>query len=60
MKTYIKPNTNLHKIELQLMNPATTPQITGDTAGKDAITGDYDDAKINSFSSSNSLWDEEE
>ena len=60
MKTYIKPNTDLHKIELQLMNPATTPQITGKTAGKDAFTGEYDDAKINSFSNSQTLWDEEE
>ena len=59
MKTYIKPNTNLHKIELQLMNPATTPQITGKTAGKDAFTGEYDDAK-QSILSTTSLWDEEE
>ena len=59
MKTYIKPNTNLHKIELQLMNPATTPQLTGNTAGKNAITGEYNDAKQTTISS-NSLWDEEE
>ena len=59
MKTYIKPNTNLHKIELQLMNPATTPQITGKTEGKDAFTGEYDDAK-QSILSTTSLWDEEE
>jgi hypothetical protein len=41
------------------MNPATTPQLTGKTAGKDAFTGDYEDAKQTNISS-NSLWDEEE
>ena len=59
MKRYIKPNTDLHKIELQLMNPATTPQLTGNTAGKNAITGEYNDAKQTNISS-NSLWDDEE
>ncbi len=59
MKRYIKPNTDLHKIELQLMNPATTPQLTGNTAEKNAITGEYNDAKQTTISS-NSLWDEEE
>lgn len=41
------------------MNPATTPQLTGNTAGKNAITGEYNDAKQTTISS-NSLWDEEE
>ena len=59
MKRYIKPNTDLHKIELQLMNPATTPRITGNTAIKNALSGDYDDAKQTNISS-NSLWDDEE
>lgn len=59
MKRYIKPNTDLHKIELQLMNPATTPQITGKAAGKNAFTGEYNDAKQTNISSS-SLWDDEE
>lgn len=41
------------------MNPATTPRITGNTAIKNALSGDYDDAKQTTISS-NSLWDEEE
>lgn len=58
MKRYIKPNTDLHKIELQNMIAATTPQITGTQAVKNA-SGDYDDAKQTDISSP-SVWDEEE
>ena len=58
MKRYIKPNTELHKVEMQSMIAATTPQITGTQAVKNA-SGDYDDAKQSTFSST-SLWDEEE
>ncbi len=56
MKNYIKPNTELHKVELQQMIAGTT------TPGVDpngSTTPGESDAKGISLSS-NSLWDEEE
>ena len=58
MKRYIKPNTELHKVEMQSMIAATTLQLSGTTATKGG-SGDYDDAKQTDISSP-SLWDEEE
>ncbi len=58
MKKYIKPNTDLHKIELQNMIAATTLQNNGDSSDKieDIINIQ---SKETSFSST-SVWDEEE
>ena len=58
MKRYIKPNTELHKVEMQSMIAATTLQLFGTTASKDG-SGDYEDAKQTEISST-SVWDEEE
>ena len=55
MKTYIKPNTELHEVKIQQMIAATTPGV--DPSG--STTPDESDAKGISLSS-NSLWDEEE
>ncbi len=58
MKRYIKPNTELHKVEMQSMIAATTLQLFGTSATQNA-SGDYNDAKQSTISSP-SLWDEEE
>ena len=58
MQRYIKPNTELHKVEMQSMIAATTLQLFGTTASKDG-SGDYEDAKQTEISST-SVWDEEE
>ena len=58
MKRYIKPNTELHKVEMQSMIAATTLQLFGTNATQNA-SGDYDDAKQSTISST-SVWDEEE
>lgn len=55
MKNYIKPNTELHKVELQQMIAATTPGV--DPSG--STTPDESDAKGISLSST-SVWGEEE
>ena len=58
MKRYIKPNTEMHAIELQSMIANTTLQNRGATSDKigDIIKIDSKETEI----SSNSLWDEEE
>ena len=59
MKRYIKPNTDIHNIEVVVMQ-ATSPKVVNQDATQDG-NGDYNDnAKINSFSNSQTLWDEEE
>ena len=58
MKRYIKPNTEMHNVEMQSMIAATTLQLFGTTASKDG-SGDYEDAKQTDISSP-SVWDEEE
>jgi len=58
MKRYIKPNTEMHAIELQSMIANTTLQNRGATSDKidDIIKIDSKENEI----SSTSLWDEEE
>ena len=57
MKKYIKPNTDIHSIELQLMNPATT----GIGGGGVNVAPRGKDFEIeNNTPSSPNLWDEEE
>ena len=59
MKRYIKPNTEMHNVELQSMIAATTEQLYNkgklgsDTSG---FTFGGKETEI----SSNSVWDEEE
>ena len=59
MKRYIKPNTELHAVELQQMIAEsvklnnTAPAITNDTTG-------WTDLGKEGTTSSNSIWDEEE
>ena len=56
MKRYIKPNTEIHKIELVQMVAATTPNIVdGDTGD-----GDYHELGKETEISSGSIWGEEE
>ena len=59
MKTYNKPITEIHNVELQSMIAATTPEppVVNDNA--DTTDGYYDDAKQSTLPTS-SLWDEEE
>ena len=54
MKKYIKPNTDIHQIELALMNPNSIPTSTESFGNEDEVG-----AKENSLGST-SLWDEEE
>ena len=58
MKRYIKPNTEIHAIELQSMIANTTLQNRGATSDKidDIIKIDSKETEI----SSTSVWDEEE
>ena len=58
MKRYIKPNTEMHAIELQSMIANTTLQNRGATSDKigDIIKIDSKENEI----SSTSVWDEEE
>ena len=58
MKRYIKPNTEIHAIELQSMIANTTLQNRGATSDKidDIIKIDSKENEI----SSTSVWDEEE
>ena len=55
MKTYIKPNTDIHQIELALMNPTSLQTNTTESFGNEDEVG----AKENSFGST-SVWGEEE
>lgn len=56
MKRYIKPNTELHNIELQSMIAGTAQQEQVVKSGSATEWG----AKETETISSNSLWDEEE
>ncbi len=56
MKRYIKPNTEMHKIELQNMIAATTLQVN--TEEKVTEVTEIE-SKETSFGST-SVWDEEE
>ena len=60
MKTYNKPITEIHNVELQSMIAATTPEPL-DVKNENATTSGeyYDDAKQSTLPTS-SLWDEEE
>lgn len=60
MKTYIKPNTELHQIELTQMiaDSPTPPPVNNNDANQDS-NGDYGDAKVHGLGTT-SLWDEEE
>ncbi len=57
MKTYIKPNTEMHKIELQNMIANTTLNV--DTTQKVTSVSEIE-AKDNTLPTTNSVWDEEE
>jgi hypothetical protein len=57
MKTYIKPNTEMHAIELQSMIANTTLNV--DTTQK-VISVSEIEAKDNTLPTTNSVWDEEE
>ncbi len=57
MKRYIKPNTEMHAIELQSMIANTTLNV--DTTQKVDNVLDIE-AKNNTLPTTNSLWDEEE
>lgn len=61
MKTYIKPNTEMHSVELQSMIAATTngPAVNNDPSQKVSSTEDIL-GKESEIISSTSLWDEEE
>ena len=54
MKTYIKPNTNIHNIEVVVMQ-ATSPGFQKGTVNSNEI-----EAKDNTLPTTNSIWDEEE
>ena len=57
MKRYIKPNTEMHAIELQSMIANTTLNV--DTTQK--VTSVLEiEAKDNTLPTTNSVWDEEE
>ena len=57
MKKYIKPNTEMHAIELQSMIANTTLNV--DTTQK--VTSVLEiEAKDNTLPTTNSIWDEEE
>ena len=60
MKTYNKPITEIHNVELQSMVAATTPAAPA-VQNNNATTTDeyYDDAKQTNLPIS-SLWDEED
>lgn len=60
MKTYIKPNTEIHDIELQSMIAATTPAAPAVQNDNATTTGEYYDDAKQSILSTTSLWDEEE
>ena len=58
MKRYIKPNTEMHSVELQSMIAATTLQYKGSLG--DNTGGFTFGGKETETISSPSLWDEEE
>ena len=60
MKTYIKPNTEIHHISAVLMQATSpaAPAVTGNGATTDG-SGYYDEARIHSFGT-NSLWESDE
>ena len=59
MKRYIKPNTEMHNVELQSMIAATTEQLqTKGPLGSD--TSGFTFGGKETEISSTSLWDEEE
>ncbi|MBQ8701873.1 MAG: hypothetical protein IJ549_03830 [Prevotella sp.] len=62
MKTYNKPNTDIHKIELQQMIAATTNGPAVNNGGSDDKVSDPTDilGKKNTLWNSDSSWDEEE
>ena len=57
MKRYIKPNTEMHAIELQSMIANTTLNV--DTTQKITSVSEIE-AKDNTLPTNNSVWDEEE
>ena len=57
MKTYIKPNTEMHSVELQSMIANTTLNV--DTTQKVESVSEIE-AKDNTLPTTNSVWDEEE
>ena len=57
MKRYIKPNTEMHAIELQSMIANTTLNVN--TTLKVESVSDIE-AKDNTLPTTNSVWDEEE
>ncbi len=59
MKTYIKPNTEQHEIELQQMI-ANTIVETLNTSGEGVGDEDIEDLGKSSTMTTLSLWDEEE
>lgn len=62
MKRYIKPNIEVFAVQIEsimdIASPAV-PQVNNTPAIKNALSGDYDDAKQTNISST-SLWDDEE
>jgi hypothetical protein len=59
MKRYIKPNTEMHVVELQSMIAATTEQLYNKGNLGDNTSGFTFGGKETEISS-NSVWDEEE
>lgn len=60
MKRYIKPNTEMHSVELQSMIANTTVNLNTTAAPITNETSGWQDLGKESEISSNSLWDEEE
>lgn len=56
MKTYIKPNTEIHSIEIESIMQTGSP-TNHEEIGGDQLSKDVD---ISNTPSSPSLWDEEE
>ena len=61
MKTYIKPNTELHSVELQSMIANTTVKLNTTATPITNTTDNWTDlGKESETISSSSVWDEEE
>ena len=54
MKKYIKPNTDIHNIEVVVMQ-ATSPGFQSGTVNSNEI-----ESKENTLPTTNSIWEEEE
>ena len=60
MKTYIKPNTEMHSVELQSMIANTTVTLNKSVSIDNDTEKWTDLGKESETISSNSVWDEEE